>query len=172
MKRTRIRLIAFALTALLICGCEKAVIENSTAKGETEENGTGGKDVINPDTTEIEYLSVAEAQAADIGEIICVKGFIVASCTRSMKNADFKTPFEGSTAIILADEAVDLDFFQYTTDENLFPVCLTDYKDIRAALNLEDHPELWNKQIFITGVKARYMSCPGMKKVLSYQIVY
>ena len=107
---------------------------------------------------------------ATIGEVLCVKGYIVASCTRSMKNADFMEPFDGSPAIILADEPVDLEYFQFESDEHLFPVCLTDYKDVRAALNLEDNPSLWNKQIFIMGVKSRYMSCPGLKKVLQYQV--
>ena len=68
-------------------------------------------------------------------------------------------------------EPADLGNFQYETDELLFPVCLTDYKDVRAALNLEDNPRLWNKLVFVYGVKASYMSLPGMKKVMRYQIV-
>lgn len=152
----------------VLCGCEKAVFVTSDTTDESQQST--GKDIINKDTTEINYLTVAEAQEATIGEVICVKGYIVASCTRSMKNADFMEPFEGSTAIILADEPVDLEYFQFESDEHLFPVCLTDYKDVRAALNLEDNPSLWNKQIFITGVKSRYMSCPGLKKVLQYQV--
>lgn len=105
-----------------------------------------------------------------MGEVICVRGYIVASCTRSMRNADFTEPFEGSTAIILADEPADLDDFKYLTDEHLFPVCLTEYKDVRAALNLVDNPQLWNRLVYISGVKSRYMSMPGLKKVLQYQV--
>ena len=153
---------------LALAGCEKyAFEEGGTADGTQQ---TGGAYAISEDTAQIDYLTVAQAQRADIGQAICVRGYIVASTTRSMKNADFMEPFEGSTAIILADEPVDLEYFQYYTDEHLFPVCLTDYKDVRAALNLEDNPSLWNKQIFIMGVKSRYMSCPGLKKVLQYQV--
>ncbi len=167
-----LRLAAMILCSVLAVGCEKAIItgeEDGTTQGS---GGTSGnKDVIDADTSNIEYLTVAEAQDATVGEVICVRGYIVASCTRAMSNADFKPPFEGSTAIILADEPVDTVNFQYATDDDLFPVCLTDYKDVRAALNLEDNPELWNKLIFIIGSKARYMSCPGLKKVLYYQVV-
>lgn len=166
MKTTHI--ITAIISIVLLAGCEKAVFDESEYK--TDSDIPADKNVINEDTAKINYLTVAEAQEANVGEIICVRGYIVASCTRSMSNADFMAPFEGSTAIILADEKVDLEEFQYATDANLFPVCLTDYKDVRAALNLEDNPELWNKQIFITGVKSRYLSLPGLKKVLQYQI--
>lgn len=157
-----------ALCLVLLCGCEKAVFEESAATdGKT---ATEGKNIINEDTAQIDYLTVAEAQAANIGEVICVKGYIVASCTRSMANADFMEPFDGSTAIILADTPVDLDDFIFFNDDLLFPVCLTDYKDVRAALNLTDNPSLWNRQIFITGVKSSYMRLPGLKKILRYQL--
>ncbi len=157
------------LCLALLCGCEKAVFEESTSTEGTPE--TDNKYTINEDTAQIDYLSVAEAQAAEIGQVICVKGYIVASCTRSMANADFMAPFDGSTAIILADIPVDLDDFIFVNDDLLFPVCLTDYKDIRAALNLTDNPSLWNRQIFITGVKSSYMRLPGLKKILRYQII-
>lgn len=162
------------MAAAILClstltACEKAVFDEAD-RPETEQT-TPEKSVINKDTAQIDYMTVAEAQEAAVGDVICVRGYIVASCTRSMKNADFKEPFEGSTAIILADEPVDLEDFQYITDELLFPVCLTDYKDIRAALNLEENPGLWNRLIFITGVKSRYMNLPGLKKVLQYQFV-
>ncbi len=163
-------LFAIATLAMLtFSGCEKYIAEEEDSTAQTAPDT--GKDIINEDESQIEYLTVAEAQEAEIGTVICVRGYIVASCTRSMGNADFMEPFEGSTAIILADAPVDLDDFQYATDDDLFPVCLTDYADIRAALNLTDNPQLWNREIFITGVKATYMRCPGLKKVMQYQLV-
>ena len=36
--------------------------------------------------------------------------------------------------------------------------------------NIDAVNAMFNKQIFITGVKSRYMSCPGLKKVLQYQV--
>lgn len=165
---TRTMLAAALLALTLLAGCEKYVVEGETDSAES--TGQTAKDVINEDPSQIVYLTVAEAQEVELGEVICVRGYVVASCTRSMGNADFMEPFEGSTAIILADEPVDLDDFQYATDDNLFPVCLTDYKEIRAALNLTDNPRLWNRRIYITGVKSTYMRCPGLKKVLRYQI--
>lgn len=165
-------LIPYLLLIVIFFGCEKVTIEDVKDSSGQQNNGqqTTGS-TTNADLTGEDWLTVAEAQEADIDEVICVRGYIVASCVRSMKNADFLEPFEGSTAIILAEEPVDIDYFQYETDDDLFPVCLTDYKDKRAALNLEDNPELWNRRVLILGTKARYMSVPGMKKVLAYQVL-
>ena len=165
---TKAILFTVAVCAAILSGCEKYVVEEEAGNNDNQE--IPEKDYPSEDIPETDFLTVAEAQAAETGNVICVRGYIVASCTKSMSNADFMEPFEGSTAIILAEEPVDLEDFQYDTDDNLFPVCLTDYKDVRAALNLEDNPELWNRQIFITGVKSSYLRIPGLKKVMHYQI--
>lgn len=165
----KITMMAVAMACVsLTAACEKDVFDEGSKPD--EEQPRPDKGVINKDTAQIDYMTVAEAQEATVGEVICVRGYIVASCTRSMRNADFTEPFEGSTAIILADEPTDLDDFKYLTDEHLFPVCLTEYKDVRAALNLVDNPQLWNRLVYISGVKSRYMSMPGLKKVLQYQV--
>lgn len=170
MKKSR--LFVFLLAMFLLASCEKAIIGDDSNDTKNENTGGNNNDDENADQDKPtdDYMTVAEAQSADIGEVIYVKGYIVASCTKSMKNADFYSPFSGSTAIILADEPVDTEDNQYDTTENLFPVCLTDYKDVRADLNLEDNPEIWNHRIYIIGVKAKYMSSPGMKQVMGYQI--
>lgn len=85
----------------LTAACEKNVFDEGSKPD--EEQPRPDKGVINKDTAQIDYMTVAEAQEATVGEVICVRGYIVASCTRSMRNADFTEPFEGSTAIILAD---------------------------------------------------------------------
>ena len=114
-------------------------------------------------------LTVAEAIEAEEGSYICVKGYLVAATQRSIKNADFEKPFSGSSAIVLADKQVE-ENTEYPTE--LFPICLTDCsKSIRNALNLEDNPDNHNHLIYIYGVREKYMSMPGMKKVSDFEII-
>ncbi len=164
--KTSFSVLIFICSALL-AGCEKPI----TVEGQP--TGTNGReDKIAPiDTVSTKYMTVAEAQGAPVGETINVKAYIVAATKTSMGNAKFIPPFNGlNTAIVLADEPVDTIHFQYLTNERLFPVCLTDYKDVRSALNLENNPQLWNRLIYISGTKQRYMSCPGMKKVQGWNM--
>ena len=157
--------LCFILLLSLTSSCEKEIIS------EKEENAP---ETAQPSTVADEQkhnaLTVAEAQQADEGSNICVKGYIVAATTRSIKNADFESPFTGSSAIVLADDSVRTT--SGLSQENLFPVCLTDCnKSIRHALNLEDNPQNWNHIIYIYGTRAKYMSCPGLKKVAQFEII-
>lgn len=137
---------------------------------DNDSNDNGGK---SSDSGNSQYagkvLSIEEAQAVSIGSEITVEGYIVGSCTKSMNNADFTAPFEGSTAIILASEPLDLDNGVPETSSNtLFPVCISDYDEIRYALNLEDNPNLWNKHIIVTGTRAKYMARAGLKPIFQF----
>jgi hypothetical protein len=159
--------VLISISIFLLAGCEKPIT------AEEQATGTGSREnKITPiDTVNTEYMTVAEALDAPVGEAINVKAYIVAATKTSMGNAKFRPPFDGlNTAIVLADEPVDTLFFQYLTNERLFPVCLTDYKDVRLSLNLESNPQLWNRLIYISGTKQRYMSCPGMKKVQGWNV--
>ena len=49
-------------------------------------------------------LTVAQAMDVEPGYWITVKGYIVAAAESSIKNADFRRPFAGKTAILLADK--------------------------------------------------------------------
>lgn len=161
-------LVLYLLLIVIFAGCEKVTIED-VRDGSAPQESSGQTPEAELDG--FEWLTITEAQEAELDQTVCVRGYIVASCTRSMNNADFAEPFEGSTAIVLAEEPVDLEDFRYETDDELFPVCLTDYKAVRAALNLEDNPSLWNRRILILGTKARYMGLPGIKKVAAYQLI-
>ena len=157
---------------IALIGCKKTIIEESE-KESTEESVKDNNEENNDeniDETYSDFMSIAEAQKAENGEFIWLTGYIVGSCQRSMKNTDFTYPFSGSTAIILADEKVSADSLPEVDDPRLFPVCITDYKHIREELNLEDNPDLWNRRIYIVGVKQRYMSRDGMKMVTDYQV--
>ena len=107
--------------------------------------------------------------AAAEGAFICVKGYVVASTQRSMNNIDFEAPFSGSSAIVLADQKAEVG--TGLNSEILMPVCLTDCsKSIRAALNLVDNPKNHNHLIYIYGVRQTYLSRPGLKEVMDYDI--
>jgi hypothetical protein len=158
--------ILFLLTTMLLAGCEKEITsEEDKGKDKPVETTIGTED----DAPE-NYSTVAEAIDAEIGSYLCVRGYIVASTQRSIKNADFEAPFEGSTAIVLADKMDEEDtMFDY---DEVLPVCLTDCsKGIRNALNLPDNPGNKNRLVYIYGTKERYLYVPGLKNVQQYQII-
>lgn len=109
-------------------------------------------------------LTVAEAMDIEPGYWITVKGFIVAAAESSIKNADFRSPFAGKTAILLADEPAD------GTDEQIFsdlmPISLSDAaKGISASFNLQENANRWNNFVYIHGIRKQYMSAPGIKEI-------
>lgn len=157
--------LCFILLLSLTSSCEKEIVSET----EKDTSETAQPNTI-ADERKHNALTVTEAQQADEGSDICVKGYIVAATTRSIKNADFESPFAGSSAIVLADDSISTD--SEPSQENLFPICLTDCnKGIRNALNLEDNPQNWNHIIYIYGTRAKYMSCPGLKKVVQFEII-
>lgn len=166
-----LHIVAFAFfLSLSLTGCEKTIIteENEedieTDKGENDDSDTG------IDTLQAQFLTIAETQTFEDGDVVWVTGFIVASCQRYMKNCDFTAPFEGSSAIILSDVQVDKNSLPHYEDNTLFPVCLTTHAPTRACLNLVDNPQLWNKKIYLVGLKGRYFGRDGIKAVYDYTI--
>lgn len=116
------------------------------------------------DTIRNNALTVAEAVDVEPGYWITVKGFIVAAAESSIKNADFRSPFAGKTAILLADEPSD------GTDEQVFecllPVSLSDAaKGISTKFNLQDNANRWNNYVYLHGIRKQYMSAPGIKEL-------
>ena len=158
-----------AIFLFLLSACEKAVVAEEQEQEAEQGEETPGS--INGNSIPGTFVTVRQAQWKAEGEQVCVCGYIVASATKSMENADFYPPFAGSTAIVIADEKVDVDNFIYDTDEDLFTVCLTHSKSMRAALNMESHPELWNRKIVICGTRATYLGCTGMKNAYAYRLV-
>lgn len=140
--------------------CEKEVINNQNNK-ELETRLT--------DDIKRQALTVEEAIDIEPGYWITVKGYIVAAAESSIKNADFRKPFAGKTAILLSDEPAD------GTDEqvfsNLMPISLSDAgKGISSSFNLQDHAELWNSFVYIHGIRKQYLSAPGIKEVTNIWI--
>ena len=153
--------IVLVLAFCLFSACHKSIIDDS------KESGADAKDATTAISDEIKAtaLTISEAQQVSNGTSICVKGYIVAATERSIHNADFTSPFQGSSAIVLARKASDGSDNQFDTHE-LFPICLTDApKSIREGFNLESNPQYWNQYVFIEGTKENYLSMAGLKKV-------
>ena len=113
-------------------------------------------------------LTVAQAMDVEPGYWITVKGYIVAAAESSIKNADFRRPFAGKTAILLADKP-------YVEEEHelddFMPISLSDAaKGISTSLNLQDNPDNWNNFIYIHGIRKSYLSAPGIKEVDQFWI--
>ena len=143
----------FLLFALSSC-------EKELANDDSSANSSGEL----PDNIKNSALTVAKAMDVEPGYWITVKGYIVAAAESSIKNADFRSPFAGKTAILIADEPSD------GTDEQVFsdlmPISLSDAaKGISASFNLQENPSRWNNFVYIHGIRKSYMSAPGIKEV-------
>ena len=142
--------------------CEKEITNNQNNK----ELGTGLTDDIKR-----QALTVEEAIDIEPGYWITVKGYIVAAAESSIKNADFRKPFAGKTAILLSDEPADGSDEQVFT--NVMPISLSDAaKGISSSYNLQDHAELWNSYVYIHGIRKQYLSAPGLKEVTNIWLDY
>lgn len=143
----------FLLFALI--SCEKELASDTPVANSSDEL---------TDDIKRDALTVAEAMDVEPGYWITVKGYIVAAAESSIKNADFKKPFAGKTAILLSDEPSD------GTDEQeftyLMPISLSDAaKGISASFNLQENADRWNNFVYIHGIRKQYMSAPGLKEV-------
>jgi len=143
----------FLLFALI--SCEKELASDTPVANSSDEL---------TDDIKRDALTVAEAMDVEPGYWITVKGYIVAAAESSIKNADFKKPFAGKTAILLSDEPSD------GTDEQeftyLMPISLSDAaKGISASFNLQENADRWNNFVYIHGIRKKYMSAPGLKEV-------
>ena len=157
------------LAAALITGCEKTHLpeDNDDMNDTGKWQGTHWDDEVVPDTVADSFLTVEEAIMAETGSPINVRGYIVGAANRNIYNTIFAPPFESRSSLVLADRPLNIGDELY--EDELFPVCLTDYKDTQRALNLVDHPEHWHRCIYIYGMKSSYMSMPGLKTVMKYE---
>ena len=155
--------LCFLIVCILFFGCEKSIVPESN-------NSSGISLVGISDNAKQTALSIAEAQQQPTGTPICVKGFIVASTTKSMSNATYSSPFAGSTAIVLASRQSNGTNNQFDKEE-LFPICLTDAsKGIKEAYNLESNPQYYNQYVFISGTRDTYLTLSGLKKVKAIEV--
>lgn len=152
------------LFAMLTAACEKAYIpsdDQQTNGGNTDDEW---HETWETDSTENRCLTVAEAIEAETGRVISVRGYIVGSTSRSMRNAKYLPPFESKTALILSDyKLTECEGFY---EDELLPVRIGDFNQYLDALNLVDNPQHFEKLTVITGIKDMYLGQPGIKLIL------
>ncbi|MBM7539844.1 5'-nucleotidase C-terminal domain-containing protein [Amphibacillus cookii] len=117
----------------------------------------GSRITIDQSEGDQEFITVAEAIANNQG-IATVQGYIVGTMT-----GNFDGPFV-NTNMMLADSPDERNM------DHILPVQLPN-NDIRADLNLVDHPDNLGKHIQITGDLANYFSVPGLRSPTSYRFV-
>ena len=138
-----------------LVSCEKELANDTSAANSPDEL---------TDDIKRSALTVAEAREIEPGYWITVKGYIVAAAESSIKNADFKKPFAGKTAILLSDEPSDGTDEQEFTD--LMPISLSGAaKGISASFNLQENADRWNNFVYVQGIRTQYMSTEGIKEV-------
>ncbi len=159
------------ILAIAFASCSKEYLIDDTGGKSTSTNSkstpTDSTSTGQGDDNDGSCITVAAALEREYGEEVCVGGYIVASCSKNIKNADYTYPFEGSTAIILADDTVGTDSIKPSA---IMPVCLTEWPRLRSALNLVDNPELHNKRVTLNGTISKYLYRKGLKKLTNAMV--
>ncbi|GAB6975214.1 DUF6359 domain-containing protein [Prevotella falsenii] len=162
----RIAYLSFLLIAcFLFTSCTKNVYEYYGVTPETE-NEKKDDETDKNDDSEFEYdhdnkvQTVASFIATDFGDAsVWVEGYIVGSCTKSIKNAVWEYPFSSDNAILLADE-------QGETDADKVISIQLKTKEHKETIGLATNPDNYNKRIRFLGVKKKYLGIWGMKNLI------
>ena len=161
--------IAYLSFLLIVCflftSCTKNVYEYYGVNPETE-NAQEGDGSNKKDGYEFEYdhnskvQTVASFITADFGDAsVWVEGYIVGSCTKSIKNAVWEPPFSSDNAILLADE-------QGETDADKVISIQLKTKEYKENIGLATNSNNYNKRIRFLGVKRKYLGIWGMKDLI------
>lgn len=106
-------------------------------------------------------MSVTDFINKSVSGGVYVEGYIVGSCTRNIKNADFDAPFKGQTAVLLADTPDE------QNTENVISINLKSGSKMRAEVNLEDNPGNKGRRLRVFGYRETYLGIWGIKSVSS-----
>ncbi len=139
---------------------EESEVENDSVDLDVEEetdsveSSTEDADTLASDTTAVDsVVTVSQFINCYFPGEIWVQGYIVGSCQRSHSNADFEAPFEGRTAILLADSIGER--------EEVIAIHLKTGL-MRDRVNLEDNPQHYGRLFRVKGKQGRYLGFVGM----------
>ncbi len=161
--RTIFKFLCFVFAVLIFAACEKVDLTD-TSGGQEDDDTEVSTDVPSGEVdTLVSELTPSSGSVFTVSQFInntitgeiYVQGYIVGSCQRSIKNADFEAPFEGHTAILMADRVDE--------QEEVIAIHLKT-GSVRNALNLEDHPENCGKRLKIKGTQGTYLGTVGMSE--------
>ena len=133
--------------------------------GGSDDGGGSGTDTPTDGGTKDNPYSVEQANALGAtGAEAWVEGHIVGFSTNGTFSAKFTAEGAIAANILLATSADETD------PSKVIPVQLSSGTDIRAALNLLDHPENLGKKVKILGKLDSYFSRTGLKSTTEYVI--
>lgn len=145
-------------------GTEVVVVDstvNNPSKNDSTDNKGSSDSVI---IVEADYISVDSAITLPEGALIQVKGYVVGSCSKTIKNAAYTVPTDYSQSILVADKSSCMDA------AHILAVCLTDRSAARKVLNLHDNPHNLHRLIFLSGMRTKYLNTNGMKELKAYKL--
>lgn len=152
------RILFFLLLLLpigLTVGCEHPDVTDEDIVGDDPNAGGGTGGGGSSDDWERRY-TVMEFIEKDFDRQVWVQGYIVGACYGKKENANFHPPFEGTSAILLADRPGQQNM------DSIIPIQLVQGVR-RDVLNLEDHPENFGCKAEFFDFKQTYFGLPGMK---------
>ena len=137
---------------------------DDTTGGDSGNDNPGGNDTPTGGTKESPY-TVEEANAIGAtGAEAWVEGYIVGYSTNGTFSAKFTAEGAVAANVLIASSATETD------PAKVFPIQLSSNTDIRAALNLKDHPENLGKKVKILGKLESYFSNrTGLKSTTEYE---
>lgn len=149
------------LSIVFLSACEKSLV-NDDGNGSNGNNSTSS---VLSDDTKTNALPISQAQEAEAGTQIWVKGYLTGSTERSMSNACYAPEFKGTSAVVLGKQVIDAEHYMYLSSD-VFPICLTDAsKGIRESYNLVSNPDKWKSFVYVRGTRTTYLGLPGLNKV-------
>lgn len=170
-------IVVWGLLMLGICGaCQKVELPSGE---DSEESGLNGGDSDGRPSDEeetplppdyVEAFSVADVLSTYDGVDLesdyeaGVVGYIVGSCTgTTIGSASFSAEEASLSNVLIADVRGE------TNVDKCLPVELKKGTDVRADLNLADHPENMGKRVFVYGLVKSYFRVVGLKSTALYE---
>lgn len=156
----------FLLPLLLMSACEKIELPQADNDGNVDE------EIPLPPDNDEEILTVLQALAADEGDYVMMRGYIIGyinGTSLSEKNVVLGLPTEKpNTNMLIADSPDETDLAK------MMPVGLPESysgMQVREDLNLFDNPSFLHRQILIQGFIATYFRRMGFKRPSAYWLL-
>lgn len=156
----------FLLLLMLVSACEKIELPQADNDGNVDDEMP-----MPPDNDE-EILTVLQALAADEGDYVAVRGYIIGfvnGTSLSEKNVVLGLPTEKpNTNMLIADNPEETDLAK------MMPVGLPENysgMQVREDLNLYDNPSFFHRQILVEGFITAYFRRMGFKRPSVYWLL-
>lgn len=111
-------------------------------------------------------IAQAIAKSDNSSKVWYAKGFIVGHLNSYSNNKyfyDLAPPFSGNGTFLLADNIDEINL------SKCFPIQIP--SNMIDAMNLEENPQYWRKEILVGGLLRDYFAMPGMKTLSEFTIL-